>query len=77
MPITELVIPSLKQDDETREGYTSVIRPGLSSILKSAPGFKQHEFGKIIIDNGLDVSSDFRPVVGICLFPSLFTGRHI
>ncbi|KAJ4982538.1 short chain dehydrogenase reductase [Stagonosporopsis vannaccii] len=66
MPFTEFVVPTLKTDPETEKTFMSELAPFLIHILDThanAPKFKC--FGKILVENGKDVSGEFRLVVGV------------
>ncbi|KAJ4982660.1 hypothetical protein SVAN01_11850 [Stagonosporopsis vannaccii] len=66
MAFTEFVIPTLKTDPATEAAFTNEIGPFLVSILENystPPKFKY--FGKILLENGNNVSQDFRLCVGL------------
>jgi hypothetical protein len=66
MAFTEFVIPTLKTDPATEAAFTTEIAPFLIDILDkhpTPPKFKY--FGKILLENGNDVSGDFRLCVGL------------
>jgi hypothetical protein len=66
MAFTEFVVPTLKTDPETEATFMSELAPFLINILEThvtPPKFKY--FGKILTENGNDVSGDFRLVVGL------------
>jgi hypothetical protein len=66
MAFTEFVVPTLKTDPVTEATFTKEIAPYLINILDThanPPKFKY--FGKILFENGNDVSGDFRLVVGV------------
>lgn len=66
MAFTEFVIPTLKTDPATEATFTNEIAPFLVNILEkhsTPPKFKH--FGKILLENGNDVSGDFRLCVGL------------
>jgi hypothetical protein len=66
MAFTELVVPTLKTDPVTEATFTTEIAPFLITILDThptPPKFKY--FGKILLENGNDVSGDFRLGVGL------------
>ncbi|KAJ5192201.1 hypothetical protein N7449_008343 [Penicillium cf. viridicatum] len=66
MAFTEFVVPTLKTDPATEATFTTEIAPHLIKILDThatPPKFKY--FGKILLENGNDVSGDFRLCVGL------------
>ncbi|KAK0112598.1 hypothetical protein ONS95_014341 [Cadophora gregata] len=66
MAITEFVFPSLKQDPETATAFTSTIAPFLSNLIdthSTPPVLKR--FGKVVSEDGRDVTGEFRPCLGI------------
>ncbi|RYP38469.1 hypothetical protein DL767_002585 [Monosporascus sp. MG133] len=66
MAFTEFVVPTLKTDPVTEATFTTEIAPFLIHILDThatPPKFKY--FGKILLENGKDVSGDFRLCVGV------------
>lgn len=66
MAFTEFVVPTLKTDPETEATFTAEIAPFLLNILDThanPPKFKY--FGKILLENGNDVSGSFRLCVGL------------
>lgn len=66
MAFTEFVVPTLKTDPVTEAIFTTEIAPFLINILDThptPPKFKY--FGKILLENGNDVSGDFRLCVGL------------
>lgn len=66
MAFTEFVVPTLKTDPATEAIFTTEIAPYLIKILDThatPPKFKY--FGKILLENGIDVSGDFRLCVGL------------
>ncbi|KAH6642414.1 hypothetical protein C7974DRAFT_372351 [Boeremia exigua] len=66
MPFTEFVIPTLKTDPETEATFLSELAPYLIEILDThANPPKAKNFGKILIENGKDVSKEFRLSVGL------------
>ncbi|RII05597.1 hypothetical protein CUC08_Gglean010092 [Alternaria sp. MG1] len=66
MAFTEFVIPTLKTDPATEAAFTNKIGPFLVEILdKHATPPKHKYFGKILLENGNDVSGDFRLAVGL------------
>ena len=66
MDFTEFVIPTLKTDPATEAVFTNKIGPFLVEILdKHATPPKHKYFGKILLENGNDVSGDFRLAVGL------------
>lgn len=73
MAITEFLLPTLKQEADTIAAFPSTLAPFLNDLLdKSEPGTgpKQRAFGKLLLENGKDVSSDFRPCLGFGLVTS-------
>jgi hypothetical protein len=74
MAFTEFVVPTLKTDPVTEAAFTTEIAPFLLKILDThdtPPKYKY--FGKILLENGNDVSGDFRLCVGLgssCPLPS-------
>jgi hypothetical protein len=85
MAFTEFVIPTLKTDPGTEASFMSELAPFLVQILDThATPPKLKYFGKILLENGNDVSGDFRLVVGLgsslpLLSPSPFYSlpRHL
>lgn len=71
MPITELVVLSLKQDEATGEAFTKTHWPALASLLDGKKGMKLRTVGLMLTSNKLDVSSVFQPVLvmGMCNIP--------
>lgn len=66
MPFTELVVPTLKTDPVTEATFTTEIAPFLITILDThATPPKLKYFEKILLENGKDVSGDFRLCVGL------------
>ncbi|KUJ15019.1 uncharacterized protein LY89DRAFT_784054 [Mollisia scopiformis] len=65
MPITELAIPPLKQDQASRELFTDSLWPTLATLVKGKKGLKFNTIGLMVISNDLDVSSVFQPVLGL------------
>ncbi|OQE22851.1 hypothetical protein PENFLA_c012G05203 [Penicillium flavigenum] len=66
MPFTELVVPTLKTDPVTEATFTTEVAPFLITILDThATPPKSKYFGKILLENGNDVSGDFRLCVGL------------
>ncbi|EXM13486.1 hypothetical protein V3481_018587 [Fusarium oxysporum f. sp. vasinfectum] len=66
MAFTEFVVPTLKTDPVTEATFTTELAPFLINILDThatPPKFKY--FGKILLENGNDVSGDFRLCVGL------------
>jgi hypothetical protein len=66
MAFTEFVVPTLKTDPVTEATFTTEIGPFLINILDThatPPKFKY--FGKILLENGNDVSGHFRLCVGL------------
>lgn len=76
MPITELIAPGFKQDDATREAYSSTVLPYLVKIVTGAPGNLSKHAGNILISNSTDVSLAFRPVLGLGMFGPFFISRE-
>jgi hypothetical protein len=75
MAFTELVILILKIDPGTKATFTTEIAPFLIRILNIYPTPpKSKHFGKILLENGNDVSGDFRLSVGLgsLFLPSSF-----
>jgi hypothetical protein len=66
MAFTEFVIPTLKTDPETEATFMKELAPFLVEILQThtAPP-KYKYFGKILVENGNDVSGEFRLVMGL------------
>ena len=68
MAFTEFVVPTLKTDPQTEATFMSELAPFLINILDThATPPKLKYFGKILLENGNDVSGDFRLVVGLGL----------
>ncbi|KAH8659370.1 hypothetical protein BGZ60DRAFT_415123 [Tricladium varicosporioides] len=65
MPITELAIASIKQDEDTREAFVNTVFPILLSLVDGKKGMKFRTAGKMLSLNDVDVSSEFRPVLGL------------
>ncbi|KAK6213155.1 hypothetical protein QIS74_09157 [Colletotrichum tabaci] len=66
MAFTEFVIPTLKTDPETEATFTTEIAPFLIKILDTHANPPTHKyFGKILLENGNDVSGSFRLCVGV------------
>lgn len=65
MPITELVLPSLKQDEETRNKFVSDVRPVLAATIRSAPGLKSQFFGRVLLENDVNVEGAGKYALGI------------
>lgn len=66
MAFTEFVVPTLKTDPATEATFTTEIAPLLIKILDThATPPKAKYFGKILLENGNDVSGDFRLCVGL------------
>jgi hypothetical protein len=66
MAITELVVPTLKTDPVTQATFTNEVAPFLIKSLDThANPPKSKRFGKILLENGNDVSGDFRLGVGL------------
>lgn len=66
MAFTEFVIPTLKNDPGTEASFMSELAPFLVQILDNhvtPPKLKY--FGKILLENGNDVSADFRLALGL------------
>ena len=66
MAFTEFVVPTLKTDPETEATFMSELAPFLIEILETHVTPPKHKyFGKILLENGNDVSGDFRLVMGL------------
>ncbi|KAF3384572.1 hypothetical protein F1880_001798 [Penicillium rolfsii] len=66
MPFTEFVLPTLKTDPATEAVFTNEIGPLLVKYLDEHPNPpKSKYYGKILLENGKDVSKDFRLCVGL------------
>ncbi|PVH71454.1 hypothetical protein DL98DRAFT_660625 [Cadophora sp. DSE1049] len=66
MAITEFVLPTFKQVPESATAFTTTIAPFLSNLVDNhATPPKLKRFGKVILENGKDVTGDFRPCLGI------------
>jgi hypothetical protein len=65
MPVTEILIPSYKQDEATREAFFSRLLPIITSVTKGKPGLRGRYAGNILSENGQDVTSAFKPVNGL------------
>ncbi|KAH6687198.1 hypothetical protein F5X68DRAFT_275769 [Plectosphaerella plurivora] len=66
MPFTEFVIPTLKTDPETAALFGAELGPYLVKILDThVHPPKEKYFGKILVENGIDVSEQFRLVMGL------------
>jgi hypothetical protein len=66
MAFSEFVVPTLKTDHETEALFMSELAPFLLHILDThVPPPKLKCFGKILLENGNDVSGDFRLVMGL------------
>ncbi|RGP64315.1 hypothetical protein FSPOR_8135 [Fusarium sporotrichioides] len=66
MAITELVVPTLKTDPVTQATFINEVAPFLIKSLDThANPPKSKHFGKILLENGNDVSGDFRLGVGL------------
>ncbi|KAH7409744.1 hypothetical protein BKA64DRAFT_640027 [Cadophora sp. MPI-SDFR-AT-0126] len=66
MAIAEFVIPAFKQDAEAATAFTTTIAPFLSNLIDNhdaPPKFRY--FGKVVLEDGKDVTGDFRPCLGI------------
>lgn len=73
MAFTEFVVPTLKTDPETEAAFMSELAPFLIEILETHVTPPKHKyFGKILLENGKDVSGDFRLVVGLGTHHFLF-----
>jgi hypothetical protein len=77
MPITELVLLSFNQDEATRKAFSTVLTPALNGVLKGSRGVQSKHVGKMLSSNGLDVSSSFKPVMGLGVFILLPVLRRI
>ncbi|KAJ5478805.1 hypothetical protein N7530_004314 [Penicillium desertorum] len=65
MPFTELVVLTLKTDPVTEAIFTTEVAPFLITILDIYTTPKSKYFGKILLENGNDMSGDFRLCVGL------------
>jgi hypothetical protein len=65
MYITELLIPILKQDPQTKTAFLSTALPILTGLLKAAPGRIVNFHGFIIEENEVNVEGTLKPVIGI------------
>ncbi|KAL5331289.1 hypothetical protein ACEPPN_000819 [Leptodophora sp. 'Broadleaf-Isolate-01'] len=76
MAITEFILPSYKQTPESIEAFSSIVGPYLQKILNEAP-FKPKQliFGKLVLENSVDVSADFRPCLSLNYFYAVFTSE--
>ena len=73
MAFTEFVVPTLKTDPVTEATFMSELAPFLIEILEThVTPPKQKYFGKILLENGNDVSGDFRLVMGLGMRHFLF-----
>jgi hypothetical protein len=78
MAFSEFVVPTLKTDPETEATFMKELAPFLIEILETHATPPKHKyFGKILVENGNDVSGDFRLVMGLgssllLLFPPPF-----
>ncbi|KAG4416722.1 hypothetical protein IFR04_010124 [Cadophora malorum] len=66
MAITEFVLPTFKQDIESITAFAKIIAPFLSNLVDNhtTPPKLKH-FGKVVSEDGKDVTGDFRPCLGI------------
>jgi hypothetical protein len=65
MPVTEIVLPSLRQDEETRERFETDVKPLLEPIIGRAPGIKGLFLGRINSENNVNVESSIRYALGL------------
>ncbi|KAH9212339.1 hypothetical protein DL95DRAFT_340661 [Leptodontidium sp. 2 PMI_412] len=66
MAFTEFVVPTLKTDPVTEATFTTEIAPFLINILDThTTPPKAKYFGKILVENGNDVSGEFRLCMGL------------
>lgn len=65
MPFTELALPALKQDEETRIRFASTVRPLLATTINSAPGLKGQYLGKVILENDVNVEAVVKYALGL------------
>lgn len=77
MPITKLALLSFKQDEATREAFSTVLVPALNGVVEGSKGVKTKHAGDILSSNGSDVSSSFKPVLGLGLFILLPVSRRL
>ena len=68
MAITEFVLPTFKQDIESITAFAKIIAPFLSNLVDNhtTPPKLKH-YGKVVSEDGKDVTGDFRPCLGIGL----------
>jgi len=65
MAITELVIPFLKQDEETRNKFEASVIPQFQSTIGPAPGFKGLFSGRITSENNINIEQDVKYALGL------------
>jgi len=65
MFITEFVLPTLKQDAQTRATFLSTVLPSLIGLLSTAPGKLASSHGFMIEENDINVESFLKPVIGV------------
>jgi hypothetical protein len=65
MYITEIFIPILKQDPQTKTAFLSTALPILTGLLKAAPGRITNFHGFIIEENDAIVEEQLKPFIGI------------
>ncbi|KAL2065992.1 hypothetical protein VTL71DRAFT_2063 [Oculimacula yallundae] len=70
MAITEFVIPALKQEAETIEAFSTTTAPFLIGLIDKIEAETQtgpllRVVGKLVLENGKDVSGEFRPFLGL------------
>ena len=65
MYITELLIPILKQDPQTKAAFLSTALPILTGLLKAASGRIINLQGFIIEENDVNVEEQLKPFIGI------------
>ena len=70
MPTTEIIVPSLKQDSQTRETFLATA-PELLKPIWSADGILHASLGRMISEDNISVDDDFRMVVVLGKFLSL------
>lgn len=73
MPITEIVTPSLKQDESTRSIFEGTLQPLLIKAVSSAPGIKAPFIGRLLTENGLNVQSAVKYALGLGMSSSDLT----
>jgi hypothetical protein len=65
MPITEIVLPSHKQDEASIKTFETEIRPLLAATLSAATGIKGLQLGRIISRNGVNIERGINYALGI------------